>query len=567
MRKLLALLMIAAAATALTWLAVDQSMRGNSENVADAARRYSNIHPEDYVGPETCAKCHAEYFETWRGHAHSKMNLNATDETVLGDFAAKAIEYGDGRVVFDQRDGQFLMSFYENDQLSRQYRVTRTVGSRFTQMYIGLQTVGPEPENDQVYRIEGKLPFGYWLERQLWTPVSYFDSAYDPEPTDGAAKFHELSASQRDIKWELNCLYCHNTYAYQHRVHFGHGMGFHPEDFRFPEGEQSVARWGALTPDKLVTLGISCESCHFGGREHVETGAKTRYYPSSPQLTVTGLAEKPHDGAPPAHVVNAICSQCHCANVTLYPNGAATWNSREAFDLQSGACNNLIKCTDCHNPHVAGPQGGLASEANMVQTCVRCHPTLEDPAERAKHTRHAAESVTCLDCHMPRIVQGLDSVVRTHQISSPTQESMLRHAGPNACNLCHLDRSIQWTLDELQKGWGVSIRPDRNWAAEYGANLDQPVGQAWLHHQQPVGRLIASDAFARSTQELHEAPELLDLLNDPNAVNRMFGLFAIEQILGRRLTDEEYAPLAPHAKRNKQVETLREQLTKPHKAE
>ena len=27
---------------------------------------------------------------------------------------------------------------------------------------------------------------------------------------------------------------------------------------------------------------------------------------------------------------------------------------------------------------------------------------------------------------------------------------MYAAAAPNACNLCHLDRSVQWTLDELR---------------------------------------------------------------------------------------------------------------------
>jgi hypothetical protein len=42
---------------------------------------------------------------------------------------------------------------------------------------------------------------------------------------------------------------------------------------------------------------------------------------------------------------------------------------------------------------------------------------------------------------------------------------MLEVGAPNACNLCHLDRSIRWTLAALDTGWGVRLRapPPAGW--------------------------------------------------------------------------------------------------------
>ena len=46
-----------------------------------------------------------------------------------------------------------------------------------------------------------------------------------------------------------------------------------------------------LDPDKdLVTLGISCESCHFGGREHAKFQEKIRFLPTSEHIRL-----KPRD--------------------------------------------------------------------------------------------------------------------------------------------------------------------------------------------------------------------------------------------------------------------------------
>ncbi len=519
---------------------------------------YSNIHPEDYVGPEKCAECHAEHYRKWQTHPHSKMNLNPSDETILGDFSNHRVKYGNGEAVFEKRDDEFFMSLFEEGQLTHEYRITKTVGSQHTQMYIGVQTIGPEPSDHQAYRIEGKLPFGYWIRHNLWTPVSYFDSAYEAEPNDGHEKMELLNLVQKETKWELNCLYCHNTYAYQHRLYFSNVLGFPREDFRFPEGAESIQEWGPLTPEKLVTLGVSCESCHYGGREHVENGRESRFYPSSPKLQSTSIS--PETPTTNANLINSICLQCHCANVILYPNGAATWNSREALDLQSGACQQQIKCTDCHDPHPAGKHGGLFSEQKITWKCLECHTQLQDDVSRQTHSRHTLDSVSCVDCHMPRIVQGLDQVVRTHHIHSPSDESMLQRAGPNACNICHLDKPIDWTLNHLNEGWGLNIKSDSNWSDEYGENLALPVGEVWLNHSQPVARLIASDAYSRSAANSETTSDLLKLLKDPYAVNRMFGLLAIERILGRKLTAAEYVPTASHLELEKMVEILKETL-------
>ena len=522
---------------------------------------YSNIHPADYVGPESCAKCHQEQTSDWRLHPHGKMNLNPTDRTVQGDFSDHEIDYGNMKVVFDNHDGQFFMSMYEDKSLSRQYRVTRTVGSKFTQMYIGVQTEGPEPSDHSVYSVEGKLPFGYWKSRGSWYPESYFDTGRKKEPTDPIEMSRSIVNCQQDLPWNENCIYCHNTYPYQHRIFFmSEASGFPLRDIHFPNGTDKISGWGPVTPDQLTTLGISCESCHFGGREHALEGRQIRYVPTSPDLKVHRESTESLATDSP-YVINSICAQCHCANVGLYPNGAATWNSREALDLISGACKNQIKCTDCHDPHRPTTEGGLNSLKDNVATCLSCHAEFKDPKQREIHTRHPASSgVSCLDCHMPRIVQGLESLVRTHHICSPTEISMLKNGGPNACNLCHPDRSIAWTLAELKNGWGRKIATDPSWESVYELDLDRPVGQVWLTHSIPTVRLVGADAISRAPEGNATILELLGALTDEYAVNRLFGLFAVERVVGRQLTKEEYSPLESLTVREAQVETLKKKL-------
>jgi hypothetical protein len=145
--------------------------------------------------------------------------------------------------------------------------------------------------------------------------------------------------------------------------------------------------------------------------------------------------------------------------------------------------------------------------------------------------------------------------VRSHRISSPTAPAMLGAAAPNACNLCHLDRSIRWTVDELARGWGVTLRPDATWVAAYG-DLDHAVGPGWLTGRHAAVRLAAAAAFARAGDRA-ALPSLIAVLDAPVAHDRMWTLLAVERLLGRRLTRDEYDPLAPPAARARQAAALR----------
>jgi cytochrome c1 len=513
----------------------------------------SNVHAGDYVGPEACAECHEEKYAQWRQHSHSRMNLDANQDSVLGDFSGVELEYAGERARFDRDGESFFMTLW-GDEGRRRYRVTRTVGSRFTQMYVGVQVEGPEPRGNPAYIREGKLPFGYWIARKAWFPEPYFDSDCPPEygPTGDVSL---PAAEAHGTSWRRNCIFCHNTYPYEERLREGNGTtGFPAEDLHLVGDEDDAP---GLRPEELVTLGISCESCHFGGREHAEDEKTILFLPTSPKLAFgKATPELVRSARTSAYAVNSICAQCHFSRgVSSYPNGAGTWNSREAVDMLEGSCASQVKCTDCHDPHVASAPGGGPDRPEHIQACLECHEGYRDPEAREDHTQHGVE-VSCLDCHMPRIVQGLESVVRTHRISAPGDPRMLAAGAPNACNLCHLDRSIEWTAAALRLGWGRRVPVNPTWSKAYGGRTDAATGLAWLSSSVASHRLVAADAYARSPQGKTELGRLIRSLDDPMAVNRMFGLFAVERVLGRRLTEVEYSPTAPPETRRQQVAEL-----------
>jgi hypothetical protein len=60
---------------------------------------------------------------------------------------------------------------------------------------------------------------------------------------------------------------------------------------------------------------------------------------------------------------------------------------------------------------------------------------------------------------MPYTTYGLLRAMRSHQISSPTVAASVQTGRPNACNLCHLDKTLGWTSEYLEKWYGTPRTP------------------------------------------------------------------------------------------------------------
>jgi hypothetical protein len=476
----------------------------------------STIAKRDYIGPAACAECHVDQHARWSQSLHRTMNQRA--DGIIGKRAT--VEYAGGTMTFDP-DAR-TMTLAKGDRRV-QYTITRTIGTRGLQEYVG--TAGKE---------EVRLPFAWWPRRAGWYPQPYFDPWLD-ETFDPYAEVTE--------PWAERCPWCHSTYPFAQRIaRSKRGVGHGLEQF-FEVADGGGDR---LRVDEQVTTGISCESCHLGGRAHA-AGAPMHFVP---------IGAKPRPGAPspstfaaeradPA-IVNRVCAQCHSGPSPRFPDGSASRNSSEALDLATSACT--ARCVDCHDPHrpSSPSESRTLADERAVAACTKCH------ADRAtvEHAGAGHAAVSCVDCHMPKVVMGIDHHVRTHRIGSPTDRRMLAAAAPTACNLCHLDRPIEWTVRELRDRYGVR-RDARTW------DYRESVGETWLASAEPAVRLVAASAYARSPFARSALPELLGMLEDPLAYVRVWALFAIEDVLGRSLSLAEFDPRAPVETRRRQVATLR----------
>jgi predicted CXXCH cytochrome family protein len=514
----------------------------------------SNIHPADYIGPQACKECHPKNHDAWSTHPHRWMNALASDATIKGDFSGKAsISYLGGRGTFERRDGKHYMKL-QRDMVKRTYEITQTIGSRFYQYYVGKQIEGPEPKGHHFYTKDHVLQFGYWLDQKQWVPIIHVG----PEMPDGKRPdpFAPPESGRHYAEYAASCNYCHTTFPLADM--FGrrpHQIGEHaPRPLHWsmrpylekthPEVIEPLAEMAAQ-PDRegienpmvrwdaehhAATFGVSCEACHLGSRKHVESHGKVmpRFFPSSQHLFVE--SNSPPESGRTHDNVNWACGRCHVGGRPAFAAGMSTWNSVEYSDAMRGSCYSKLRCIDCHSPHQAlGPRWTPKPQQDDA-VCLKCHEQFRPAPQRQAHTHHPAgsEGARCLNCHMPRINEGIQDVVRTHMIYSPTRADMIEANHPNACNLCHTDKPIDWTLGHLKEWYGKTY-DEKKIAATY-RDRTKSVGLGWLESDNPAVRLVAVEALTRN-RDTKMLPRLLDALDDPHLVNRQFAYKGLQGML------------------------------------
>jgi predicted CXXCH cytochrome family protein len=567
----------------------------------------SNMRPSDYVGPEKCQGCHLDShsvnYASWSHHPHRWMNALASERTVRGDFSDATISYRGGRASFKCQSAKYVMQL-ERGGVRRTYEVTQTIGSRFFQYYAGRLVAGPESPDHHFYRRDHVLPFGYWLAQKEWVPVVHIgpevadDERPDPfEPPDNGIYHADYAAG---------CNSCHTTFPLgdllvrrpqqigrhaPRQLHWAlrsYLTDAHPDLVKtFADRLARPSQFGKLARDAsgrnlsdgddplpmadwdarehAVTLGVSCEACHLGAREHVQSGGQVRprFFPTSPHLFVrTEHAEldlgRTHDN------VNWACGRCHTGTRPAFAAGMSTWNSVEYDDAMRGSCYSKLRCVDCHNPHRAiGPTWSRPADHDDA-VCLRCHDKFKPADKRRAHTHHPAgsEGARCMNCHMPRINEGIQDVVRTHMIYSPTQADMLESNQPNACNLCHTRQPIDWTLRHLKEWYGGDI-DERRISANY-PKRDGPAAMGWLASDKAAVRLVAVEALIR-TGNRDAMPRLLDALDDPYLVNRQFAFKELKQLLGRQLNESGYRIYMTREERQAPLSDLRRRYQSPER--
>jgi predicted CXXCH cytochrome family protein len=519
-----------------------------------------------------------------------RMTRTAKNADIHAPFAGETFSLqGDTARLF-QSQGERRLELVQRDGKKTEFRVTKVIGGRYREDFVGVELAPNEPQGAR-----GE-------ERVL--PVSYliFDHSYRYKGY--SVLVTERPSLEPGQTWRQTCIFCHNTApALSTLLDELHGPGSPsyqgsasddaPPDRRFlytvrdASGLASavnaeVARLGAplavselpaLLPEAmrrtrqafdeqhLIELGIGCEACHGGGREHASAphATKPSFAPNSPFFEV-----RTANGAPlsPALEVNRACAKCHTVLFSRYPYtwegggrradpGGSPINSGEARDFLLGDCRTALSCTHCHDPHGEDSRERLDALAAAPgdRLCTNCHRQLADPVATRAHTHHAPESEgsRCVNCHMPRKNLGLAyRLTRYHRIGSPTDAARVEGDRPLECALCHADKSVDQIVSTMERWW--NRRYDRGRLQKlYGADLSIAPLRATLlgglPHEQAVAAAVAAE---NGRDEL--LPLVTTVLESDYPLVRYFAKRAAEQLAHAPVPVDPGAPRADIAR-------------------
>jgi hypothetical protein len=224
-----------------------------------------------------------------------------------------------------------------------------------------------------------------------------------------------------EARLPMDCGACHTT---------GYRAGGHQASL-----EGTTGSW--------AQAGVQCEACHGPGSLHAGN-------PYGFQMRVDRSA--------------ALCAQCHQQGD--FTHAALTADGFVAQDPQYSELHQskhlAVDCVVCHDPHQGVVQLRQAGASTTRLPCANCH---YQEAAYQKNPLHQQLNISCVDCHMPRIVQSAQADpavfsgdIRAHLMAiNPAEVSQFSADGKTtlaqvsldfACRRCHIPGSSMALSDD-----------------------------------------------------------------------------------------------------------------------
>jgi predicted CXXCH cytochrome family protein len=504
------------------------------------------------------------------------MTQQASPQSVQGDFSGVALDYFGVPARMERgAGGEYVVRYGGEGFPERRFVVQKTVGSRRYQQYVAAM-------GDELVR----LPVAFDLESRRWFHMNGAFLTQDPAPP---VQPDHASASQADYerhltRWNDNCIFCHNV---------------HPNPGRRGEGFES----------QVAELGVACEACHGPGEEHSRRNQNplrrfTLHLGDQADPTIVNPARLSPERAAD------VCGRCHGQRITddiehflregdrfvpgedlalysaplwhdttlrgetgvfaprFWSDGTPRLTAYEYQGLLQSPCYQRgdLTCTSCHGMHEGDPRGQLREAKRGAAMCTDCHRELQASAAQVKHARHGASPPSCTACHMPPIVYGVLSTHPSHRIEVPDPARAEGHARPDACTLCHTDRTRRWAILERAR-----LFADEPVGPPVGqAQRDAPPEPPWseveraLFAGDPIERSVAAQALGQRLSSHDEARRarasalLLEALeHDPYPVVRRFAARSLSRLQPHQAQAlAAFVPESPLARRSEFARTL-----------
>jgi predicted CXXCH cytochrome family protein len=458
--------------------------------------------PPTFVGRAVCAECHAEATEAWQGSDHDRAMEEATEATVLGDFDDAVFEHEGVTSRFYRRAGRYFVHTEGPGGEPGEFEIAYTFGYDPLQQYLIRFPRGRLQALSIAWDVPGKRWFHLYPDRKI--------------PADDW-----LHWTRNAQNWNGMCAACHST--------------------RLEKNFDSKSDSFATTWSEID---VSCEACHGPGSRHV---AWAEVEPMArPDVEHRALIV-PTSGLTAREQVE-LCAPCHSrrselgtfkhAGVELLDHMVPSLLREGLYHadgqildevyvygsfLQSKIYAKGIRCSDCHDVHSTK----LHEQGNAL--CTRCHQA--EAYDSASHHFHKKEvegkpsdGALCVKCHMPETTYMVVDARADHSLRVPRPDLTQTIGTPNACEGCHDDKPLEWSVDAYRKWYGEASKPHfgsilaaaRAGKPEAGEELVRLAGDP-LHPA--IVRATALSLLARYPREASERV-LRDALGSPDAAVR-----------------------------------------------
>jgi predicted CXXCH cytochrome family protein len=387
----------------------------------------------------------------------------ASEASVLGDFAGASLDHFGTRSTFSRRGSAFVVTTDGPDGRPGDHEVAYTFGVFPLQQYLVRLPGG---------RLQA-LPLA-WDARPSQDGGQRWFHLHPEEPTPPGDVLHWTKPAWN---WNGQCAECHST--------------------NLRKGWDPRSRGFATT---FSEIDVACEACHGPGSQHVHW-AETRAGPGSIHvhrteagshtgeeggaralgLTVDLGSDRPvrwlfAEGAAiarrerplPDRAELETCAPCHARRSLLREGripGEPFLDTHRPALLEEGlyhADGQMqdevyvygsfvqspmhaagVTCSDCHDPH------SLALRAAGNALCGQCHRAEVFDVPGHHHHEPGSPGSACVACHMPaRTYMGVDER-HDHSFRVPRPDLSVSLGTPNACTDCHAKRAARWAAQRV----------------------------------------------------------------------------------------------------------------------
>jgi len=509
---------------------------------------------------------------------------------VRAPFDGATFRFKDDSARLTEKDGTRFVELTSASGGRHLYRVTRVIGGRYREDFAGVEVGASDAERELI------LPISYVFETKSFRLKGY------------SVLVTERPGLHAGGVWNQTCVFCHNTVPYFDDVwgavyeQQGRGApGYQgevvdkllPPDRRFrfdvaggralveavdaevtaiggtpfvggtpsvpgtPAGAGAPAEAlkqgihelrGRFAARHFVEVGIGCEACHGGSRQHADDPrVLPDFAPRSAFLEARPEVARADGEVTRAERINRVCARCHQVLFSRYPftweggqrrsgsPGGSSITSGEGRDFLLGGCARQMSCVTCHDPHGEDRRADLERLATPAGNgvCVRCHAQYAAPAALATHAHHDPNGAgaSCVGCHMPRKNMGLGyALTRYHRIGLPDDPVRVERDRPLECALCHTDKTVGDLVTAMEGWWGRKY--DRAALAALYGGLDARPLLATLErgraHEQAVALATLGAGHVRAA-----APAVARQLVNPYPLVRYYARRALEALRGQ----------------------------------